>query len=226
MRAISLDSSFIISLALNCMLNIFDILSERVDFIIGRKVYIETVDRALNSKRHRFQAIRILKRIKEGKIRLIEIPERKIQKVMNIANNIFFSNRKNIEIVHVGETEAVIIAREYEVPLLGIDEKTMRLLIEDPYRLREIIESRTHRPIEIDEDNLGRWSKMVKGVKVIRSADLFVYVVRKDYLQNYPLKEKMLEGGLWSLKFSGCAISDEEIREYLKWVKKLWKRKK
>ncbi len=225
MKGISLDSSFIISLAINCMLNVIDIVARKKPFLIGKYVYIETVDRALPNRKHTFQALRILKRIREGKIRVISVGDREIERALDIGNNIFFSRGKNIEIIHYGETEAVLLARNTEDKIVGIDEKTMRLLIEDPYLLRDLMERKLHRPIEINEENLERWREMIGKIKVIRSADLFTYLIRKGHFEGYPLRERLLEGGLWGLRYSGCAISDDEIKEYVRWVRREWKRR-
>ncbi len=218
MKGISLDSSFIISLALNCMLELIDRLSEDLGFYIGRSVYTETIERALRGRRHKYQAIRILKRINEGKIKIYPIDKDELEYYIELANRIFLYGKKSVEIVHSGEVETVLIAKKLDLPLVGIDEKTMRLLIEDPMRLREIIESKTHRRIRVNKSALEEWEDMTRDIRVVRSADLFVYLFRKGYFKDIPMKKEILEGGLWALRFSGCSISEEEIEETISWL--------
>jgi len=90
-----------------------------------------------------------------------------------------------------------------------------RLILEDPHTLMRIMERRTGRRVEVNEEVWEELRKMAKGVRIIRSAELVAIAVKRGIIDwPYP-KRELLRNMLYALKFSGCSISEGEILELL-----------
>ena len=94
-----------------------------------------------------------------------------------------------------------------------IDERTTRLLVEDPMKLKSYMESRMNKSIKIDHDAFSKFQEKVNRINVIRSAELAVYAYEKGWF-NHRASEHTLSSMLYALKFSGCSITQEEIQKY------------
>ena len=66
-----------------------------------------------------------------------------------------------------------------------VDEKTTRLLIEDPEKLAKNLSHRMHKKITIDNKNLNLFSEAVKGIKLIRSTELVTVAFELGLLNVY-----------------------------------------
>ena len=228
MKAMVFDSSSIISMATNNLLDILKNLKKDYhgEFFVGNEVLKEIIDDPLKSRRFKLEAFQLADYLSEGNIKLFNRDlEDKTNYLMALANNIFQANDHNIIILHRGEVEALALTLLIEAESLIIDERTTRLLIEDTLKLKHLLEKKLHTKIIINKENLNYFKKETKNIKILRSSELMIIAFEiglfKDYEHGEKLipenfKRELLEGILWGLRLKGCAISTEEINEALR----------
>lgn len=229
MNDLVFDSSSIISMALNNMLDELSELkkSSKSQFLIVPSVRKEIVDHPLTSKKFKLEALTINSMFRDvfSPISSPEI-EAKGLKLQTLANNLFLTDGRPLNIVHSGEMEsfaAAVITKSTYV----VDERTTRLLIENPKNLRTILENKFHSKIQVNEDNLKKFIEETNGTSVIRSSELMVVAYERGMFEKYrsngkikDFNSEILDGILWGLKLSGCSISSAEIEELEKLEKK------
>lgn len=223
--SIVFDSGPIISLATNNLLWLMEPMKNdfKGDFIIPESVKKEVIDRPLNSKRFKFEAMQVLSLLKKGVIKSMNMAQVKSEskKLLDTANNIFKARGKYITIVHPAEIEAVALAIAQKSKAFVVDERTTRMLIESPQRIKKRMEKKLHTKIDVNKKNLNEFRKRVKGLRQIRSTEFVTIAFEKGYLNRYipdipnPRKE-LLNGVLWGLKLNGCSISRMEINRIVK----------
>ncbi|MCX8147150.1 MAG: hypothetical protein N3D84_01645 [Candidatus Woesearchaeota archaeon] len=227
-KSIVFDAGPIITLATNNLLYLLDELKKDFngDFIMPSAVKKELVDRPLQSKRFKFEALQVLSCINKGTLKVVDDPKanEEANSLLDIANRIFRAKGNYIQIVHIGEISAVALAVSMNSLAFIVDERTIRMLIENPENLKEIMEHKLHTNIEIDRKSLEEFKKRTKGINMIRSTELIVVAYEKGLLDNYipknfemeePRKE-LIDALLWGLKLNGCAISEKEIEKIIK----------
>ncbi len=230
MNAFIFDSSSVISMASNCLLATLKLLHENfnVNFYFGKRVVEETVNQALSSKRYKLEGFRILEMIKNGVFIIAPITELnlRIDEFLRLSNKIFFARGTFIKIIHKGEAESVILAKEFNCPLV-IDEKTTRQLIENPYNLRDLLQKRLHTQVNINQNNLNKCKDIYNGIRIVRSTEIAAFAFEKGYFKSFESKNKLaihnsrkmvLEALLWGLKLNGCSISENEIDDYIEFL--------
>ena len=213
MSVFVVDSSTIISLTLNCLLDTFTKFHERGHrFIIPEWVYDEVVNRPIKSERFGFEAYRIKQKVDEG---VFEVYHGKISdEAKNFAkyiNHSFMADNHPIKIIHPADSEGIILARKIGDALI-VDERNMRMVLENPIGIKKLLQHKLHREISVNEKNLENALSYVKDLPVLRSVDL-VSILWKEKMMKLDGKDE-LESILFALKFSGCAISFNEIRNY------------
>lgn len=223
MKSLVFDSSTIITLVTNNLLWILKPLKEKFngEFFITEEVKKELVDVPLKTKRFKFEAITILDFLTEGKIKLAkEDISKRTDKLLFLANHIFKAKDNWIRIVHRGEVEALALASHLEADAFVVDERTLRLLIENPKRLAKLLNKKLHTRIDYDLRNLRDFQKEIGKMNVLRSVDLMVLAYETGLLDKYinkeELRKSLLEGVLWGVKLKGCSVSVKEINEIIK----------
>lgn len=221
-KVIIFDASTLISLSMNGLYEEIRKLKSLFNgrFIITNDVQEEIIDFPIRKKRFELEAIRLRHLLNE---KILELPEvlgiknkvieDKTYELMDKANSIFKDPKgKNIKIIHKGEASAVALASilklkgdEYN-PVLSIDERTMRVLIEKPENLKKLLERKLKTTLKLSKKNLN----VFKGFKVIRSSELVYIIYKKGLMRKSP---KLLDALLWAVKSKGCSISNEEIEE-------------
>ena len=217
------DSGSLISLSINGLLEELKKLKKifNGEFIITKEVKKEVVDNPIKIKMYELEALKIQNLIDEGCLNMpdkIGITDKEITnlmfKLMNFANTMFIGNRNEIQLIQQGETSCLALSKilnEKKIKnVLVIDERTLRMLVEKPENLKELLEKKMHTNVKLKGSNF----KEFLGFKIIRSTEL-MYVAYKKGLINLKGKE-VLDALLYALKFKGCAISSEEIEEIKK----------
>jgi hypothetical protein len=121
-----------------------------------------------------------------------------------------------LSIIQAGEAEALALARAQGAKALFIDERTTRSLIENPVRLKEVLERRQEQPVRVNEQNLNSIRNMFPNLKMFRSVDIIAFAYEQNLFDHELAHGKLeLEAALWAAKFGGCAVSEKEINEYL-----------
>jgi len=187
-------------------------------FIITKEVKNEVIDVPLNIKRFELEALKVKQLLDE---KIIELPSslnideneisKKTKEILGVANNIFVSNNKEIDLIHIGEASCLVLGRMLDDikinNVLAIDERTTRMLVEKPENLKKLLEKKLHTKINLKKENF----EFFKNFKIVRSTELMYVAYKKGLVR---LKNGMvLDALLWALKFKGCSISDDEIFE-------------
>ena len=229
MKVIVFDTGPIISLVTNNLLWLLEPLRERFNgkFYITPAVKRELIDKALSTKRFEFEALQISRLIKQG---ILEIAENKqiqllSKKLLDLANHSFKARGNWIKIVSDAEIEALATDAVLNSEAAVVDERTIRLLLENSPNLTNLMEKRLHRKVEPNKENIKEFKKQLENVQIIRSTELIVVAYRLGLLNEY-LAEKsalikdpekrLLDAALWALKVRGCGISSQEIQEIIK----------
>jgi hypothetical protein len=231
MKSIVLDSSTIITLASTCLLNVFSDLKKMsgVQFFIPPGVEEETIGKSFHIDRFMLEGIRVYDKISDGTIKIEK--SNKVRELgselLTLVNHTFTARGKPIQLIHMGEAEVIALARLKGTPFIGIDEKTTRLLIEAPQAIQKWMRNKLHTSVTVNQSNLKALQEHVKGIKVLRSSDIVAYAYKKGLFDkmipsgkrnSLSFKENFVKGFLWALRFSGCAIREEEIENYQKYL--------
>lgn len=224
-RTIVVDSSSLITISDNCMIKIIKHLAEmeKIKFIVPESVYDESVLKPLRIRQYELNAVRIKDAVEEGYIKVAktsQVIQKTMQAIEGISEKICTANGKPLKLIQLGETEALALAKEINARVVLVDERTTRMLIEEPQNMRGFLERRHHKQINIDPDFAKKFMDMFKEIKIIRSVELIALAYESGAFSQEVHKSKdALEASLWAAKFAGCAVSEEEIKDYLDLVK-------
>ena len=207
---------------MNGLLEIFEkIYQKGITITITNYVYQEVVDRPSHIPRFELGALKIKGLIEKGIIKFAtdlglaqqEI-ESETQRWLRMANSSIKSDNHFIEIVSPAEMSCIalshILNKKGIDNIIGIDERTTRVLFEKPQNLKDLMSSKLHRNISLNTAQLGD----TRQFRFIRSSEL-VYVALKKGLIKINDKHA-LEALLYVTKFKGCSISWEEIEQLKK----------
>ena len=213
-KMIIADSSAIISLAMNCMSSIMNELD--IDIVVTDSVYEEIVTYPMNTKRYALESMRIKKLFSDGIVTIKNPSNDLTDKILNNSNSIFQINGRSLKILHEAEAEALALAKELNADAFLIDERTTRLLLENPNDLKELLSYRNQKNIAINYKELESLRRLVPKIPIIRSTEVAAIAYEKGIItKNIGMTgTHVLEAVLCALKFSGCAISWDEINEY------------
>ncbi|VVC02221.1 Uncharacterised protein [uncultured archaeon] len=218
-QSIICDSSALISLTDSCFVHVFYFLKKkfRGKFIIPRSVEYECVDHPMQMKMHALHALRLKRAIKDSIIEVVDIPlQKRAEEIQWAANNSFYARGTPIQLLHAGETEMLALAQQLDVENLLIDERTTRMLSEDPDSLREHLEHEFGCTITVDQRNLAAFSNLTKNMRFFRSSEFLLLAYEKGYFEEYgDLEKDAVEASLYKLKYGGCSVGFSEIGEYV-----------
>lgn len=227
-KSIVFDSGPIISLTMNNLLWTLKDLKERFEgnFYLSEGVKKELVDRPLDSKKFKFEALQVLRCIKDGVLEVVENP--KISEIANeildLANHCFSAQGNWLRLFHYGEISGIAACKFLGTKIFVVDERTTRLMIEAPDRLIKILERTMHTKIRVNRENLNKLSEFTKDIQLIRSVEIVTRTYELGLLDSYLLDVKnpnktLLESVLWGVKLNGCAVSKREIDDILEFEK-------
>ncbi len=224
-KTIICDSSALISLADTAFVDVLAELKKvsGADFIISEDVKAECIDHPLRMKSHTLPAIRLQFALNEGILRVADAaPIRKTtDDLLWLANNVYYSGDRPVSVLHRGEAETLALASENGLGSILIDERTTRVLIEDPESLGKHLHEELGVPISINSKYLYRFAQLTGSMELFRSSELMIIAYEKGYFKRFSgLETQAVEAALYGLKFAGCSISFEEIEEYTKSLQK------
>lgn len=219
-RAIIFDSSTLISFAMNGLLPELKELRKifKGNFIITNDVKREVIDKPITIKRFELEALKLKELLDE---KIIEMPSclgikeeeisKKTEEIKNLANSIFVGRGKEIKLIDSGEASCLALSKilnEKNIKnVVAVDERTTRMLGEKPENLEKLMGKKLHTKITFKKENF----KFFKGFKFIRSSEL-VYIAYKKGVVKLG-DGKLLDALLYAVKFKGCSISGDEIKE-------------
>ena len=211
------DSSTLISMAVTCALPVFRELKKFYagDFYITTAVYNETIKRAMDSLRFRYEGYRIKALVDEGILKIYSDAglQSEITKLMRAINSTYLLKGRPLEIMHLGETSALMACLKEKGEAFVVDEWLARHIVEAPEQVKARLESKMHAKININRAAAAEWmAEASEKVSVLRSTELALAAWKNNLLSS---NKDMFFGLLWALKFAGCAISEQEINTYL-----------
>lgn len=222
-RDVLCDSSSLISLGDSCLDNVLYFLHKRfgIRFVIPPEVEYEVITRPLSNGlfQYYFSSLKMKKALKDKVLVKAAKSERPLtQKILETANHLFFMKGRPLRLIHAGEAGMIALAQELGVSTILIDERTTRMLIENPISLKKHLEKEFSVHIMVNKRNLDRFSELTEDMSVIRSSELLILAYENGFLEGFTNRKKALEAGLYKIKFSGCSVGFKEIKEFLKLV--------
>ena len=219
MKSVVCDSSALISLADTCNIEALEFLRKNfsTSFLLTPVVKDEIISHPLKIKKFELSAVRLKQVLVENTLSVISSPTlvRDTQQVLEIANNLLLAGGKPLSILHEGEAQCLAIFASARAGALVIDEKTTRLLIEDPLKLRQVIQSEYEEKIEVNAGNLQEFKKRTQDILVLRSSELLAIAAMHGFFAKYKAsEEEAFHASLYALKTVGCSLSQEELEEY------------
>jgi hypothetical protein len=220
MKSLVFDAGPVISLTTNNLLWVLDYLKDKFngDFYIPQAVKVELVDKPLASKKFKFEALQVSFRINKAVLSVVETPQIKAlaEELLELANHSFKTRGNWLMIVHYAEMEVLAAAIILNSSAVVIDERTTKLLVEDPDELAKIFGKMVGSKIYPNQKNLDKLKKWIGGIKIIRSVELVMVAYEKGILNKYLLdtegaRKTLVESLLWGVKLHGCALSRKEI---------------
>ena len=223
-KSLLCDSSSLISLTEAALEDILYFMKEKfgIKFIIPPSVEYESITRPLQGdlKSHSFSAMRLKRALLDNALVKIDHNgevKRTTNEVLRLTNNLFFMKGNPLRLVQIGEAEMIALAKELDVKYILIDERTTRMLIESPFRIKEHLEQEFGVSIMVNKVNLTRFSEITHGMEPIRSSELLIVAYEGGFLDKFKeFKKQALEAALYKIKFSGCAIRFDEIADAVK----------
>lgn len=220
MKAV-IDTGTMITLSSTCLINVFKnfVKHNNIELLVSNEVSEESVWKPISNKRFALNASRIKHLFNEGTIKVINADSniRTIEaKILELTNNSFRTDFGPITILQRGEAEALALAKVHGAKALFIDERTTRSLLENPLRLKQVLEKRQHKNIVMDKKRVQEFQQMFSSIKVFRSVDIIAFAYEQDLFDGELDHGKLeLEAALFAAKFAGCAVSEMEITDYL-----------
>jgi predicted nucleic acid-binding protein len=218
------DAGPVISLTMNNLTWLLEELKKSCQcaFYIPESIKYELIDRPIEGRRFKFEAMQTLVYLKNH---VLEVYKGRIKQETNqladLMNHLFNAKGKDIQLVHLGEVETVAVALKLNAEAIVADERTIRLLIEDPLALHRIMEGKLHTRIDINKKVLSELQSKFRNLKVIRSIELVTVAYEKGLLDKYlpydlpNSKKELLTAALWAMKLSGCSVSQQEINDII-----------
>jgi len=217
MKSLIFDSSSIITLTLNGLIDVLGPLQKyfKGRFFITPSVKHEAVDTPLRIRRFELEALKVSNLIKKGILEMVQTPEleNETRKVMSLANNLFEAEGSKITLLHEGESSCLALSKILKNDtLMVIDERTTRMLCENPKNLQKLMERKLH--LKIDRDNnMLKELEIYTSTPIIRSSELILVAYKKGLISLPADAQTAVEALMYATKFKGNSISYGEIEE-------------
>lgn len=224
-RVLFFDTGPIISLVMSRLVWILPLLKKQFNgrFYITPAVRKELVERPLLVKRFEFEALQVLKLIKEKVLEEYSaLPKQGIEQLFQLASQSFSLDGVYMEVLQSGEVESVASAAAVNAAVV-IDERTLRLFIENSAEMEKLLEMRFQKNVSVNSDNVTKFSSLLNGLTIIRSVELVAVAYKLGLLDSYLPEQKnareiLLDAVLWSTKYNGCAVTEDEIEAMKKFL--------
>ncbi|VVB73871.1 Uncharacterised protein [uncultured archaeon] len=210
------DSSSLIALTDAGLLGALMSVKQRMkgDLLVTQEVINESINRPIKIPEYSFSAVRLKRALDGGAFGVIGFSDNTFDKILASANNMFYTSRP-FHLVNHGEAEMLAAAVDNGLQTLLMDERTTRALIESPMELKNHLEGEFRIRINVNQDMFGEFQELTNGLQVIRSAEVIALANEKGYFKKYKdLADKAYEAALYAVKFNGCSIGFDEIKEF------------
>ena len=204
---------------MNGLLDIFEKIKRMgINIVVTNYVYQEVVDRPSHIPRFELGALRIKELIDKKIIQFAtelgiasqEI-ESETQHMLSAINCSIKSENHCIEVVSPAEISCLAVSKILSgrgiINVIGIDERTTRILFEKPTNLKDLMSNKLHRSINLNINQIEGLGKF----RFIRSSELVYMSYKKGFIQISD--KRALEALIYATKFKGCSISWDEIEQ-------------
>ena len=228
-KSIIFDTGPVISLVTNNLLWILEPLKQKFGgkFYITPAVKRELIDKAFKIKRFEFEALQISRLINKGILEIVGNAqiEALSKKLLDLANHSFKAKGNWVNIVSDAEIEALAADAVLNSDAAVIDERTVRLLLENTPNMTNLMEKRFHCKVQPNIDNIREFKKQLRNVQILRSTELALIAYKMGLLNDYIAekstkvrdpKKLLLDAVLWAVKVRGCSISGQEINQIVR----------
>jgi len=224
MKYLIFDAGPLINFSMNGLLDSLERLKADFngEFLITKEVKAEIIDHPKTVKRFELGAIRLEELYNRGVFKLAKLNAEEVDELrrlrdnyMQQSNSMFKTKNKPVHLLDKGECAVLalstIMKRKSgeDIPIV-IDERTTRIIIENPGNLKKLMEKKLHTKIKANTKAYD----LFKGFKIIRSTELAYIIHKKDL---FKLKHpKAFEAIVYGLKFKGTSISEKEVQALAK----------
>ncbi len=213
------DSSTLIALAETCTLPALYHLKQSAGarFLVPPAVGYETMQHPEHIKRFAFSAFKIEKVKDDGVLEMTEPKNlgQRTRDIMQRANSVFSVNGQALKVLHAGEAECLAVYLENKAKAVLVDEKTTRLLIEDPLLLRDSLQQEYHGRAKMNDSALDALKAATKGMVAVRSTEILAMAYEDGFFKGYGKNEvEAFHASLYALRNAGCSITTKELLEY------------
>ncbi|MFT4343673.1 MAG: hypothetical protein ACMXYE_02910 [Candidatus Woesearchaeota archaeon] len=226
MKALVFDSGPLITFALNSVLHALPFLRKEYggSFYVCNAVHKEVIETPSHSKKFSLEAMQVQHLITQGHLELYDTSEyaQETHIITELTNSIYSINGKNLTILNAGELDALVLAKNINAEAVVVDERTTRLILENPFRLQKLLEKKFGGKVAINRAKLHEFERHFSPLKIIRSVELALIAVEKgffDHLIHEHSRSSLVYSLLWALKLNGCAVSEREIAILVKMYK-------
>ncbi len=225
MKGIVFDAGPIISLTTNNLLGLLTNLKEKYKghFYLTNTIKIELIEKPLMTKKFKFEALQVLRSLNTGVLEIFDSPELKEKTfyLLDLANKCFEVKGNYICIVHFAEISGIAAVLLSNAEAFVVDERTTRLLVENPEKLKNILSTKLNTTVNINKEKLDEFRTLTKKIKLIRSVELAAIAYELGFLDKYLVdipnpKQTLLEAVLWGIKLNGCTVSGDEIEDIIR----------
>lgn len=218
MPSFVMDSSALISLVETCNSGCIEFLSKQgAVFFITQTVKNEVITNPMQIRKFQLSALRLKKLLTENQIKIFHSKSltHDKNKVLYLANSLLYANGKPLKVLHEGEAECLAAFSSAKMDCLVIDEKTTRLLIENPFRLRDVLQTEYAQEISLNNRNLDSFKEFTKNIIVARSSEIIAAAAKRGFFKAFhDDEENAFHAATQALREAGCSLSDSEIEEY------------
>jgi len=230
-RIVVFDASTLITLAMNNLAYVLHDLKNNVSglrFVAPESVKFESVKRPLKIPQFRFNALRVKELFDSGIVEspdILSISSQDInveaKRISSVVNNYFFCEDKPVGLIHSGETDClaicVILNKRGVDNVLAVDERTTRVLGENPENVRKLLRNKTCRVVFRKKGDVGNLDEL-RRISYIRSPEIVFVAWENGFIK--PKTRENLEAAFHALQFKGASISEGEIRKLVSLAKK------
>jgi hypothetical protein len=219
MKSIVFDTSSVISIMTNNLMDTLIKLKQDsgVNYVITDEIKRELLDVPLQGKKYKLEAIMLSHYLNKYFKTFSNLNfESMTNYILEKCNTLFSINGKALKLVDKAEVEGLVVAMISNADAYVVDERTMRLIVENPRRLHKLLEKKFHSKIEVDYKILREFETKFENIEILRSSELMVTAYYKNLFVKYNYDEQILEALLWGLRLRGCSISREDIDAVMK----------
>ncbi len=222
--ALICDASALISITDSCFIHVLYMLKRSFSgsFVIPPCVYEECVARPRQSRANAIYALRLERAVSDEVLNVVPLAQPgHAEQILLWANSIYTLEGRPLPILQRGEAECLALALETGVRDVLMDERTTRLLLEDPAAMTAHLQLEYGERLRLREQPLNALKDLCRNLRFYRSSEMLLLAYQQGFFDDYwGMKEEALEAGLYRLKYSGCALSEEEIEQSMKIAKR------